>query len=229
MELEYRFSDEFLIFLSVFAYLSSPLTIKNRVKMKIRITRGKIILRKTRETQTRTRTTGQIGQRAIPGDRSVVELFGTAETSKTCSGTPEIERDGQMEKRNKQNRGKRNSSREGNKNPLAESHVIHKPKITQSDKFLDRTKAYCMGPVLEQDPQNCYECKIQEKLYGFCGQEVLSLDYGLWKDFIGVLVPRELGTWYCRASSIIKSLLEEWKPSPCEFSLQMITTSSVED
>jgi hypothetical protein len=98
MELEYRFSDEFLIFLSVFAYLSSSLTIKNRVKTKIRIARGKIILRKTRETQTRTRTTGQIGQRAIPGDRSVVELFGTAETSKTCSGTPAIERDGQMKR-----------------------------------------------------------------------------------------------------------------------------------
>jgi hypothetical protein len=117
MELEYRFSDSFLIFLSVFAYLSSSLTIKNRVKTKNPNRAREDNSQENKRTQTRTRTTGQIGQRAIPGDRSVVELFGTAETSKTCSGTPEIERDGQMEKRNKQNRGKRNSSKEGNKNP----------------------------------------------------------------------------------------------------------------
>jgi hypothetical protein len=171
MELEYRFSDEFLIFLSVFAYLNSPLTIKNRVKMKIRITRGKIILRKTRETQTRTRTTGQIGQRAIPGDRSVVELFGTAETSKTCSGTPEIERDGQMEKRNKQNRGKRNSSREGNKNPLAESHVIHNRRSPSRINSWTEQKHTAWALSQSKIPKIAMNAKYRKNCMGFADKK----------------------------------------------------------
>jgi hypothetical protein len=92
-------------------------------------------------------------------------------TSKTCSGTPEIERDGQMEKRNKQNRGKRNSSTEGNKNPLAESHVIHKPKITQSDKFLDRTKAYCMGLSQNKIPKIAMNAKYRKNCMGFADKK----------------------------------------------------------
>jgi len=42
---------------------------------------------------------------------------------------------------------------------------------------------------------------------GFEDKKYYPIDYGLWKDFIGVLVPRDLGSWQWRARGSIKSLL----------------------
>jgi hypothetical protein len=54
---------------------------------------------------------------------------------------------------------------------MAESHVIHKPKITQSDKFLDRTKAYCMGLVRERGPQIAMSAKYRKNCMGFADKK----------------------------------------------------------
>lgn len=53
----------------------------------------------------------------------------------------------------------------------AESHVIHKPKITQSDKFLDRTKSILHGPVREQVPRIAISAKYRKNCIGLANKK----------------------------------------------------------
>jgi hypothetical protein len=56
--------------------------------------------------------------------------------------------------------------------PTAKSHVIHKWKISQSDTFWDRTKAYFMGPVRERGPRIALEsAKYRKNSIGFAGKK----------------------------------------------------------